>query len=847
MCIDSSNSFMQTGWFLSILLVLSIGIRADSDICTNTHIQDGDSYDCPTFGCNAKVTMTGGYVYNLTTTDRCKIVVSGGRIGDAYARYDSHWTVLGGEFVDLMSYDTSMVSICGGHFHAGIQSEDSSRVEIRAGIIDRWIWALDDSRVNLRGGTISGYMVGVDQSEIHIYGQDLHYDPDMVYPDFPVGQPGGAITGRWHDGTEFRLYLCDVGTERTWNHIRFHHPLYVDCRAIHGTNDGSSWENAYWYLQDALAAALEGDEIRIAQGVYQPDQSAYLEGSIPGDRNASFRLKGGIAIRGGYAGAGSADPDLRNIGAFESILTGDLAGNDIPSGGHGDNAFHVVLGADQGDTILEGLTISGGNADGGDEFGYGGGVRGDRGNLTMEQCRIVDNGGRYGGGVCGSVRLISCVIAGNHAAYDGGGYFLTGDTMLEDCVLEANLAVRNGGGLIISNDSFSTIRSCHFTGNFAGENGGGMHFQFAFNMEITDCTIEDNISIRKGGGVFNGYDAYITYIGCSFAHNSAGDEGGVCNERTDRVNGPHFRRCRFTENHAGDEGGGMYTWGGGIVVSESLFQKNHSDEDGGGLQNDGGSPRIEGCQFLDNIADDKGGGFCNEADQAEESEEPVSNPVLRGCLFVGNNALWGGGIHSDEGGPTLVQCTLSENSAEDTGAISGVHGAVYTLNGCILRGNLLWEIDNDSSMTHVSFSDIQGGWPGDGNIDIDPLFSDAENGDYHLKSQAGRWDPAAKVWIRDAVTSPCIDAGDPDAPIGLEPFPNGGVVNMGVYGGTAQASKSWFGKPICEVIVAGDINGDCRVDLADLAILSGHWLRDGSGPRKTNGEKCHYLAAQLNG
>ena len=65
-------------------------------------------------------------------------------------------------------------------------------------------------------------------------------------------------------------------------------------------------------------------------------------------------------------------------------------------------------------------------------------------------------------------------------------------------------------------------------------------------------------------------------------------------------------------------------------------------------------------------------------------------------------------------------------------------------------------------------------------------------------------------------------------PIGPEPFPNGGIVNMGAYGGTAEASKSYFGKPPCEIIVAGDINGDCIVDFRDAAITFSHWLEDNS-------------------
>jgi hypothetical protein len=136
------------------------------------------------------------------------------------------------------------------------------------------------------------------------------------------------------------------------------------------------------------------------------------------------------------------------------------------------------------------------------------------------------------------------------------------------------------------------------------------------------------------------------------------------------------------------------------------------------------------------------------------------------------------------------------------------------------------------STLNITYSDLAGGptgihigggsilnW-GAGNIDADPLFakpgywvdSDDPNravepghrnavwidGDYHLKSEAGRWtlanwvesDPNSKNWVLDEVTSPCIDRGDPSSPVGDEPMPNGGIINMGAYGGTREASMS---------------------------------------------------------
>jgi len=152
-----------------------------------------------------------------------------------------------------------------------------------------------------------------------------------------------------------------------------------------------------------------------------------------------------------------------------------------------------------------------------------------------------------------------------------------------------------------------------------------------------------------------------------------------------------------------------------------------------------------------------------------------------------------------------------------------------TVTNCILWGNMpdqIIDYDYPLSNTTVMFSDVQDGWTGLGNIDADPCFADPCNDDYHLKSQAGRWDANSESWVLDDVTSPCIDAGDWMSPIGLEPFPNGGRVNMGAYGGMADASKSYFGKPVCKIIVAGDINGDCIVNFKDFALMTLHWLEE---------------------
>jgi MYXO-CTERM domain-containing protein len=92
---------------------------------------------------------------------------------------------------------------------------------------------------------------------------------------------------------------------------------------------------------------------------------------------------------------------------------------------------------------------------------------------------------------------------------------------------------------------------------------------------------------------------------------------------------------------------------------------------------------------------------------------------------------------------------------------------------------------------------------GTGNLAADPLFADSANGDYHLKSEAGRWDPGSSAWVTDTQTSPCIDTGDPSDAYKLESCPNGGRVDMGAYGNTEQASRS-LSEEACESDSDGD-------------------------------------------
>jgi len=200
---------------------------------------------------------------------------------------------------------------------------------------------------------------------------------------------------------------------------------------------------------------------------------------------------------------------------------------------------------------------------------------------------------------------------------------------------------------------------------------------------------------------------------------------------------------------------------------------------GGGIHCFGNSsPTISRCVLKNNTAVKGGGGLCNY----------FGSSMVINCIFTGNTAESGGGLYAATS-VRLVNCTIAGNSATEGGAIYNLSGALDVVN-CVIWNNGPSEVHIGGGTASVTYSDIQGGFTGQGNIDADPLFADPANGDYHLKSQAGRWDSFSGSWMIDGITSPCIDTGDPNMPVGNEAEPNGARINMGAYGGTIEASMS---------------------------------------------------------
>jgi len=186
----------------------------------------------------------------------------------------------------------------------------------------------------------------------------------------------------------------------------------------------------------------------------------------------------------------------------------------------------------------------------------------------------------------------------------------------------------------------------------------------------------------------------------------------------------------------------------------------------------GGNPTLTNCTIIAN-----GGSGIEMRPRRAGRFTYYNSPIMSNCVIAANN---GHGLL--RGIPTITNCTIAGNLK------SGIQDSMPTATNSIVYFNGTAQIVISTGT--VTYSDVQGSFQGAGNIDTDPLFADPANGDYHLKSQAGRWHPGSETWISDDLTSSCIDAGDPGSVIGLEPNPNGAVINMGAYGGTTQASKS---------------------------------------------------------
>jgi hypothetical protein len=353
-----------------------------------------------------------------------------------------------------------------------------------------------------------------------------------------------------------------------------------------------------------------------------------------------------------------------------------------------------------------------------------------------------------------------------------------------------------------------------------------------------------DFSLCNGPGMFND-KASPTILNCTFIANFAGndDGGGAGGAMCNLTSHPTITNCRFVRNAAialdGGEGsaGAVFNENSNPRIADCAFIGNVAGHDGGAMYNSNSDPTLTNCEFIGNLAREGGSGSYGGA-----VWNYGSNPVLTNCLFTGNKAgsshigSGGGAIWAAYGSVTIINCTFNGNMAEQGGAICGDYEASFSLANCILWNDKPDEIYTRGTTPVMKYCDVQNGSPAEGNIDADPCFVASGHwdndlwidGDYHLRSAGWRWDAARAEWTFDRVTSRCIDAGNPGSPLADEPltipddpdneYGQNVRINMGAYGGTAQASM-----PPYDWALLADINNDGIVDFYDFACAGLYW------------------------
>jgi len=278
--------------------------------------------------------------------------------------------------------------------------------------------------------------------------------------------------------------------------------LYVDSNLASGANDGSSWADAFQGtngLKLALGAAVAGDEIYVADGLYLPTTGT--------GRAASFTLLNDVTIYGGFLGGESSPAERPPFGTAPSILSADLNGDD-GSGMYGENVYHVLRGANTNSTaVIDGFTVVGGNSNGTNNANRGGGILAITCDPVVRNCHFIDNRSTFGGGAGyingGSPTFIGCTFEANLGGSFGGAFDIAtaSNVIFDRCIFKDNSAVRAGALEVFASNGVRVTNSL-FVGNTStgGGGGGGIWIGSGSNTVVDGCTIVENSSLSNVSG-----------------------------------------------------------------------------------------------------------------------------------------------------------------------------------------------------------------------------------------------------------------------------------------------------------------------------------------------------------
>lgn len=371
-------------------------------------------------------------------------------------------------------------------------------------------------------------------------------------------------------------------------HAAVHH-----VKAGPNSGDGTSWATAYATIDEALDASQPGDEIWVAAGVYKPTR--LINTSVKNSR--TFVLKDGVSLYGGFSGTESSKYEraLKPGGngwdmANETILSGDddvadawereispgttyrytwkTENSQIP--GSENNATHVLYNGDviSNHTIIDGFTITGGNANQHKAKASGGGIYA-KGNVSVNACRIVEN----------STFFRNEPLSDNIQALGGGVYLDgAGDASVTNCLFLRNYAmssytVGRGGGLYAKN---AKVSGCSFD-NCVGEDGGGAVYQIGGTLD--NCTFVDCYGSAGGAVYAAGNVENVSITECRSLNG-----GGIYVDAGGTVTHAKVWNCYSDATEYGDalggSGGGIFVYGGDVL---GCVVYNNESFHGGGI------------------------------------------------------------------------------------------------------------------------------------------------------------------------------------------------------------------------------------------------------------------------
>jgi len=507
-----------------------------------------------------------------------------------------------------------------------------------------------------------------------------------------------------------------------------------------------------------LTSSVQGAVIKVPSGY--PTIQAGIDAAKSGD---TVQVAAGT-----YRGTGNRDLDFKGKAIILESESG--AGSTIIDCQRGGRGFHFHTGETSGSTV-RGFTVTNGSP--GD--GYGGAIY-----CTNSSSPTIENN----------------IITGNSASSNGSGIFCFDNSspVIRNNEISRNSTRGNGGGIYCYNNSSPVIRGNNIRENSADRYGGGISCSSKSSPVIRGNTITGNEGDLSGGGVYCEDNSSPTIENNTISKNRTTRDGGGIYCFTD--SSPIIQSNTISENESGNYGGGIASQRGAFPkIHNNEISNNNAARDGGGIACQSiSTATIQNNKINGNKAGNYGGGVYGDS---TSSLTLKNNEVARNVA-----SEYGGGMYSASS-LTAINNTITGNRA------NGRFGGGYYCGGgtAVILNTIIWG-DSPKGIyvvaegsVNITYSDIEGGWAGEGNIQDDPMFVDAAGGDYRLSRN-----------------SPCISAGKADESVpamDIEDKTRVAPPDMGAY----------ESKP---TPIRGDVNNDGKVR-SDDAILT---LQIAVGKRK---------------